>query len=90
MREYRKLERKGNHSPYGVQMFFTCVARRKNSRPCARAPVDAGARRPGRLQIAGRGRFDRLRALAREPAYQSASTPSCSASVLASVVALRR
>ena len=44
----------------------------------------AGRRRPGRLQVAGRGRLDRGARRPSAPKYQSASTSSCSASVLAS------
>ena len=58
----------GAHSPYGTQMFLTCVAARRNSRPSPSSriePVAVVPRRPRALHVRRRRQLDRLHALAR-------------------------
>ena len=75
------LSKTKGYSPYGVQMFFTWVARRRNSRPSAWGQsrvveaVQVGLRLPAEAAST-------FAAPAASPTYQSASTPSCSASVV--------
>ena len=76
----------GAYSPYGVQMFLTCVARRRNSRPSARVQSIAVEAVQVALRLPAES-ASTLAAPAASPTYQSASTPSCSASVVASALA---
>src|SRR6476469_6733649 len=82
----RPTSHASSHSPYGIQMFFTCVASRRKSRPSP-SPADIHSRGSHSANV----RF-MLPALAsstaftpsRVPKYHTASTSSCSARVFAS------
>src|SRR5208337_1955619 len=75
-----------DHSPYGTQLFFTCVACCRNHRPSACAGLNQSYAWPSLVHTCFMLPIDAVRtnvasSLLRK--HQTASMPSCSASVLA-------
>src|SRR5580658_9830057 len=76
-----------DHSPYGTQIFLTCVACSRNQRPSASFGLNQSMARPSFVQTCFRLPTDidfALAAFASSPKDQIASTLSCSASTFRS------